>query len=125
YIHVLPLDVVGEGPWRELFLARPSSAPAIRQDSARTVGEPTRKAGRAVALPANLQPAFVEAVQHYCNPVKTCSCSAREKVTSSVARAVSRKPPLDASLNGSRIKSIAPHAPTKIGATPPAEVVSS
>src|SRR5690606_27505582 len=38
YIHVLPLDVVGEGPWRELFLARPSSAPAIRQDSARTVG---------------------------------------------------------------------------------------
>lgn len=50
-------------------------------------------------------------------------CAGRATVTSAVVRAVRRRPPLCASEKGSRIRSIAPQRPTKIGATPPALVV--
>src|SRR5699024_2768407 len=77
------------------------------------------------AILSNLDTAGDGRVKHHCKPVSTCNCADRLTDTSMVTRAVRRRPPLCASLYGSRIRSTAPQVATKMGDTPPASVVNS
>lgn len=106
-------DAGREGARGDHFLAGLAAPATLGQHGFPAIGEGCPKAGFP-AFGAQLKAARMRAPEHHgtWTPVRICDWTPRATVTSAVASAVSRRPPDYASLNGSRIRSMAPHRPT-------------